>query len=129
VSELTVVPSVKFEIMLPTVYTDPEDSANPKFVQHVEIADYLNEMTAKYREYGGYTMSNPLAPPPYAGVYQGGPQERGFVVILIVPDHLLNEAQQDVQNMVSFFQDKYYQQEILCTFYPINRYVPRRITK
>lgn len=126
--ELEAVPSVKFEIFLPTVYTDPNDSTQtPQYVQHSEVARYLNSITAKYREYGGYTISNPLAPPPFSGVYQGGPEERGFVVMLIVPDHLLNEVEQDVKHMVRFFQETYHQDEMLCYSHHVNRYMPRRM--
>ena len=123
--DLTYVPSIKFEVFFPTAYVDPQDPAKTtRFVQHSEVAHYLSRMTAKYQDFGGYTISNPLAPPPFSGVYQGGPPERGFVAILIVPDHLLNEAEQDVKQMVSFFQQKYYQDEILCYSSHVTRYVP-----
>jgi hypothetical protein len=82
------VASVKFEVLLPVTYREnPDDpTETPKYVQFTEVADYLREMTAKYKQFGGYTMSNPVAPPPVAGAYQGGPQERNFwVMIRVVP--------------------------------------------
>jgi hypothetical protein len=120
------VSSVKFEVLLPVTYReDPDDpTQEPRYVQLTEVARYLNEMTAKYKQYGGYTISNPVAPPPVAGVYQGGPQERNFWVMIIVPDHLLNQAEKDVQQMISHFQTQYHQQEILCYRYHITRYQP-----
>ena len=73
--EYDTVASVKFEILFPTTYVvDPDDPMEePKAVQITEIWDYLAEMTAKY---GGYTISNPYGPPPFAGGYQGGPLEQ-----------------------------------------------------
>jgi hypothetical protein len=122
VPQLRVVSSVKFEVLLPVTYTDPNDptkTAHP--VQLQDVAKYLSRMTAQY---GGYTMSNPVGPPPYAGAFQGGSQERNFWVMIIVPDGLLNQAQDDVQQMISHFQTQYYQQEILCYCYHITRYQP-----
>jgi hypothetical protein len=118
--------SVKFEILLPVTYREnPDDlTETPKYVQFGDVTDYLNAMTAKYGQFGGYTMSNPVAPPPVAGVYQGGPQERNFWVMIIVPEHLLNDAQEDIQEMISDFQDKYKQKEILCYYYYVTRYRP-----
>jgi len=125
VSEFIVVPAVKFEIHLPATYIDPADpTETPKFVQLAEVANYLREITAKYKQYGGYTISNPFAPPPLSGGYQGGPQERSFWAMIIVPDHLLNDATQDIQQMVRFFQEKYHQAEILCYSYHVNWYKP-----
>ena len=121
-SQFTIVPSVKFEILLPATYIDPHDpTETPRFVQRTEVARYLVKMTEKY---GGYTISNPYAPPPFEGGYEGGPRERSWLVMIIIPDHLVNEAEQDIQEMVSFFQQTYHQAEILAYHYAINRYVP-----
>jgi hypothetical protein len=120
------VSSVKFEVLLPVTYREnPDDpTETPKYVQLTEVARYLNRMTRRYEQFGGYTMSNPVAPPPVAGAYQGGPQERNFWVMIIVPDSLLNQAEKDIQQMISNFQDKYKQKEILCYRYHVTRYIP-----
>ena len=116
--------SVKFEILFPTTYVidadDPTES--PKPVQVTELQDYLSDMTANY---GGYTISNPYGPPPVAGGYQGGALEQNFWAMLIIPSHLMHQAIEDIKNMVSFFQDRYHQRELLAYYYPVNRYVPR----
>lgn len=90
-----------------------------------EIADLLNELTAKYQQYGGYTTSNPFAPPPFTGGFQGGPQERSFMVMVIVPDNLLNEAERDIKRLITLFQERYHQTEILCYSHSVNRYIPK----
>ena len=119
------VSSVKFEVLLPVTYIDPDDPAKtPLPVQLREVARYLNRMTRRYGQFGGYTISNPVAPPPVAGSYQGGHQERNFWVMIIVPDQLLNQAEEDIQQMVSNFQGRYKQKEILCYRYHITRYMP-----
>jgi len=81
-------------------------------------------VTAKYKQHGGYTMSNPFAAPPFAGGYEEGPQERSYWVMIIVPDDQLNEADQDIQQLVRFFQKTYHQTEILCYYHQVNRYIP-----
>lgn len=123
--EFDIVTSVKFEILFPTTYViDPDDpTEEPKPVQITEIQDYLSEMTEKY---GGYAISNPYGPPPLAGGYQGGPLEQNFWAMLIVPTHLMQQAVEDFKNMVSYFQERYHQRELLGYYYPVNRYVPRR---
>lgn len=100
-----------------------EPGGVPRFVQLSEVADHLNRLTEKYQRYGGYTISNPFAPPPLAGAYQGGPQERSFMVMVLVPENLLNAATQDIQQLVSLFRERYSQIEILCYSHPVNRYV------
>jgi len=124
--EFIVVSSVKFEIVLPATYkVDPTDpTATPQFVQLTEVCQYLEDMTVKYGPYGGYTISNPFAPPPFAGGYQGESPERNFWVMLIMPDHLLEQATQDILQMVRYFQEKYHQIEILCYSYHVNWYRP-----
>lgn len=112
-------------MLLPASYVRPGERA-PEFVQLSDVADLLNELTARYQRFGGYTLSNPFAPPPFSGGYQGGPQERTFLVIVIVPDNFLNEAQRDIERLVELFQERYYQTEILCCSYPVRRHVPRR---
>ena len=120
-SRFQVIPSVKFEVLIPTRYVRRDDpTQTPQFVQLTEVARYLANMTAKY----GYTMSNPHAPPPFVGGYQGSPPERSFWVTLIVPEDLLDQAEQDILEMVTFFQERYYQEEILAYHYSINRYIP-----
>jgi hypothetical protein len=47
------------------------------------------------------------------------------MVIVIAPEHLLNEAKQDIQRLIILFQEQYHQTEILCYSHPVNRYVPR----
>jgi hypothetical protein len=112
-------------VLFPTVYIDPDDpTETPQYVQLTDVADYLGLMTAKYGPLGGYTMSNPVAPPPYSGGWQGGPQERNFWAMIIVPDHLLNQAEEDIQRMIGDFQAKYKQKEILCYRYHVTRYIP-----
>lgn len=120
---LTNIPSVKFDILLPASYFVPE-SSEQKFVQLTEVADHLAELTRKYERYGGYTMSNPYAPPPYAGGFQDEPQERTYWLMLIFPDHLLHEAWKDVEGMIRFFQETYVQTEILAYCYSVTRYMP-----
>jgi hypothetical protein len=117
--------SIKFEILFPTSYIiNPDDPGEePKPVQITEIQDYLSEMTAKY---GGYTISNPYGHPPIAGGYQGEPLEQNFWAMLIVPSHLMQQAVEDIKNMVSYFQELYRQRELLAYYYPVNRYVPGR---
>lgn len=115
---------MKFELLLPASYVRRDDPRHtPQFVQLSEIADILNDLTAKYQRYGGYTISNPFGPPPLAGGYQGGPQERSFSVMVIAPDNQLNEAEQDIKRLITLFQERYYQTEILCYSHPVNRYV------
>lgn len=127
VSRFVPVSSVKFEIYIPTTWVDRGDPAQtPRPIPMTEIIRYLDDMTAKYKRDGGYTISNPYGPPPFAGGYQGGPQERSYWAILIIPEHLLNQADQDVQEMVAFFQDKYQQLEILTHRYHVYRYMPVR---
>jgi hypothetical protein len=46
--------------------------------------------------------------------------------MLIVRDHLMQQAVEDIKNMVSHFQELYQQRELLAYYYPVNRYVPRR---
>ena len=122
--QFRVVPSVKFEVFFPATYTDPTDpTGTPQYVQVAEIIEYLREITVRY---GGYTVSNPYAPPPYSGGYQGGPEERNFWAMIVVADDQLRLAVHDVQQMVSFFQEKYHQEEILCYYHHVNRYVPER---
>ena len=111
---------------MPASYVRPGESV-PEFVQLSEVADLLNELTGRYQRLGGYTLSNPFAPPPYSGGYQGGPQERTFSVIVIVPDNLLNEAQRDIERLIELFQERYHQTEILCCSHSVNRHVPKRV--
>ena len=120
------VSSVKFEVLLPVTYREnPDDpTETPKYVQFKDVTRNLNRITRKYGQFGGYTMSNPVGPPPYAGAFQGEPQERSFLVMIIVPDSLLNQAEDDIQRMVSHFQGKYKQKEILCYRYHVTRYMP-----
>jgi hypothetical protein len=125
VPKFEVVPSVKFEVLLPTVYIDPNDpTKTPHFVQLIEVADYLREMTARYKPFGGYTMTNPVGPPPYSGSFQGEPQERNFWAMIIVPDNFLQGAEGEIQRMIDAFQQTYHQKEILCYYYHVNRYIP-----
>jgi hypothetical protein len=79
-------------------------------------------MTGKY---GGYTISNPYGHPPAAGGYQGGPLEQNFWAMLIIPNHLMQQAVEDIKNMVSYLQERYHQRELLAYYHPVNRYVPR----
>lgn len=124
-ARLRLVSSVKFEIFIPVSFVDPADPTQaPQTVNLRDVVRYLARITAKYKRDGGYTISNPFAPPPYAGAYQGGPLERSFVVILILPDPLLQQAEEDVERMISYFQTKYKQIEILAYHYSITRYVP-----
>jgi hypothetical protein len=125
VPRFTDVSSVKFEVLLPVTYTDPDDpTETPRLVQLTEVARDLARLTRRYKQFGGYTMSNPVAPPPVSGSFQGGPQERNFWAMIIVPDSLLNQAEEDIQRMISRFQDRYKQKEILCYRYHVTRYSP-----
>jgi hypothetical protein len=121
------VPSIKFELFIPTSYLDKK-TRQTKFVQRSEIIKHLVRMMNKYKKFGGYTISNPFAPPPYAGGYRGGPLERSTVVMLIVPDQLFAQAEQDVKDLIVTFQSKYQQLEILAYQFAVLRYMPQQRT-
>jgi len=121
VAGFNVVPSIKFEFLLPVAYDDP-DTGERRTVQLSEVIDYIVERVAS--KYGGYTTSNPYAPPPLLGGYQGEPSERNFWAMLMVRDDQAEEAVNDVKQMLIYFQQQYNQREILCHYYPVNRFVP-----
>lgn len=65
-----------------------------KYLDEVDIAAPLSEVTRKLEEYGGYTLSNLDAPPMYVGGFRDDPQERNYVLILVVPDRSSGSAKQ-----------------------------------
>lgn len=117
------VPSVRFEILLPASYEVPQTGEH-RSVQLVEVAHALADLTQPFERFGGYTMSNPYAPPPYAGAFQRDPPERNYWLMVVVPDHLLNDAQTRVEAMIRSFQENYFQTEILAHSYSVTRYMP-----
>ena len=59
----TVVPAVKFEILLPMTYVDPADPARTQqYVQLAEVGRYLDSLTAKYALTVGIRSLIPLLP-------------------------------------------------------------------
>ena len=129
VPSLVPVASVKFEILLPTTFIDPADpSREPGYVNLTDVVNQLTELTVEFGRHGGFTYSNPFAPPPFAGTYPGEPQqELSFWVCLIIPDHLLDRASPAIQQLVLSFQQRYHQKEILAYHYSVTRFVPEGV--
>ena len=124
IDSLIVVPFVKFEFLFPTTYKDPF-TGQQKFIQITEITHQLIEFTRKYEEYSGYTISNPFAPPPFAGEDIEGLQERTFWAMILIPDYKLNEVLEDIKKLVELFQQKFQQREILTYYHSVYRLLPQ----
>lgn len=120
--EFEEVPSVKFELYLPVSYRD--EAGEIRFVQGREIIAIAEAHLAKYGQFGGYSMSNPFAPPPTAGAEIGQPQERSYWLMFILPDQLLAEARKDIEVLVRNLQTRYHQREIFTHWYTVTRLRP-----
>lgn len=122
----TQIPCIRFEIYLPVNYqaqTSSEED-NIQYVNLGEVVIYLAKMMKKYKQYGGYTVSNPQGSPPLSGGYQGEELERNYYIVLVIPDHLVTQAQNDVTEMVEYFQKLFNQREIFLLHNSVVRYLP-----
>lgn len=120
--KLQTISSIKFEIYLPVGYTD--SSGRPLYVQINQVSDILSDFISKYKHDGGYTLSNPAAPPPYEGSFPGYPNERMRSLILVFPDHLFESVLEDIKRIIALFEDEYNQQEIFTVYHHVNRLIP-----
>jgi len=102
----------RFKIFLPVTYTDP----NTQRTRYV--------IARKYKECGGYSISNPSAPPPIAGSYKDSPEERSYWAMILVPESRLNEVLVTIKRKVGELQSKYNQKEILLYYYQLIRLMP-----
>ena len=83
----------------------------------------MNDIAKKYEEHGGYSISNPSAPPPISGSYGGSPEERSFWAMILVPETSFNEALITIKKKIGELQSKYNQEEILVYYYQVNRLI------
>ena len=115
----------RFKIFLPVTYTDP-NTQRTKYVQLEDISYFLNDIVRKYKECGGYSISNPSAPAPIAGSYRGNPEERSYWAMILVPDNRYNEVLAMIKKKVGELQLKYNQKEILVYYYQVIRLMPEK---
>lgn len=113
----------RFKIFLPVTYTDP-NTQRTRYVQLEDISYFLSDIARKYKECGGYSISNPSAPPPIVGSYKDSPEERSYWAMILVPESRLNEVLVMIKKKVRELQSKYNQKEILLYYYQVIRLMP-----
>jgi len=74
---------IRYEIYIPNRY---EDTSGKRIsIEVSQISDFLDSIVEKYN---GFTQSNPLAAPPFRGLWKGALDEIHFVMVLVPSDFL-----------------------------------------